>query len=119
MADISTTDLEQLARSQKADRARQKVLEAESERMQKVAQDTERMDGVLTIMNKCCQITDEIRQATSDTTGAAAVEIKDYIITAFQEPLDLLYFAEYQLYQLDQIVMAVIQDSFKGSVEGS
>ncbi|KAK3812111.1 MAG: GC-rich sequence DNA-binding factor-like protein-domain-containing protein [Benniella sp.] len=121
MADISTTDLEQLARSQKNDHVRQKVLEAESERMQKlVAQDVlniERMDNVLAITDKCCQIADEIRQATSDTTGAASVEIKeDYIITAFQEPFDLLsglYFAEYQLYQLDQLVIAVIQDSFK------
>ncbi|KAK3812107.1 MAG: GC-rich sequence DNA-binding factor-like protein-domain-containing protein [Benniella sp.] len=117
LVDISTLDLEQLARSKKADHARLKVLEAERERMQSlVAQDNlniERMDSVLAITDKCCQIADE----TSDTTGAAAVEIKeDHIITAFQEPFDLLsglYFAEYQLYQLDQLVIAVIQDSFK------
>lgn len=121
MADISTTDLEQLARSQKADHVRLKILEAEGERMQKlVTQDEmsiERMVSVLSIAEQCSKITDEIRQATSDTTGTVVIEIKeDYLITAFQEPFGLLvgrYFEEYQVYQLDQLFIAAIHDGFK------
>ncbi|KAG0210119.1 hypothetical protein BGX28_009660 [Mortierella sp. GBA30] len=121
MADISTTDLEQLARAQKADHVRQEILQREGERMQKlVAQDEinlERMTRVLTITDQCSQIADEIRQSTSDTTGLVAVEIKeDYIAKAFHEPFELfagLYYEEYELYMLDQVVVASLQDSFK------
>ncbi|KAF8940270.1 GC-rich sequence DNA-binding factor-like protein-domain-containing protein [Dissophora ornata] len=121
MADISTTDLEQLARTQKADHIRQKVLDAEGQRMQKLVVqdeiDLERLSKVMTITDQCTEIADEIRQATSDTTGEAVVEIKeDYIAKAFQDPFELfsgIYFVEYELYQLDQVVVAAIQDSFK------
>ncbi|KAF9949627.1 hypothetical protein BGZ70_001695, partial [Mortierella alpina] len=121
MADISTTDLEQLARAQKADHIRQEVLTKEGERMQKlVNQDEinlERLTKVLAITDRCSQIANEIRQSTSDTTGAMAVDItEDYIAKAFQEPFDLfsgLYYEEYELYMLDQVVVASIQDSFK------
>ncbi|KAF9290846.1 hypothetical protein BGZ68_005918 [Mortierella alpina] len=121
MADISTTDLEQLVRAQKADHVRQEVLKKEGERMQKlVNQDEinlERLTKVLAITDQCSQIANEIRQSTSDTTGAMAIDIKeDYIAKAFQEPFDLLsglYYEEYELYMLDQVVVASIQDSFK------
>ncbi|KAG0235980.1 GC-rich sequence DNA-binding factor-like protein-domain-containing protein [Mortierella sp. GBAus27b] len=117
MADISTTDLEHLVRSHKADNVRLKVLETEGERMQKlVAQDEmniERMVKVLSITDSCSQIADEIRT----TTGALSAEIKeDYLVKSFQEPFDLfssLYFEEYQLCQLDQVFVAAIQDGFK------
>ncbi|KAI1320719.1 hypothetical protein EDD11_010253 [Mortierella claussenii] len=121
MADISTTDLEQLARNQKADHVRQKVLEAEGQRMQKlVSQDEinlERLAKVLSITDHCSEIANEIRQATSDTSGALVIDIKeDYIVSAFKEPFDLfsgLYHEEYRLYELDQAVFAALQDSFK------
>ncbi|KAF9963542.1 hypothetical protein BGZ65_002447, partial [Modicella reniformis] len=121
MADISTIDLEQLARLQKTDNVRLKVLEAEGSRIQKlVAQDEinlERMTNVLAITDKCSQIASEIRQTTNNTTGVDVISInEDYIIKAFQAPFDLflgLYFEEYELYQLDQVVIAVAQDSFK------
>ncbi|KAF9378945.1 hypothetical protein BGX21_002773 [Mortierella sp. AD011] len=121
MADISTTDLEQLARAQKADHVRQKVLEAEGERMQKLASqdeiNLERLTKVLAITDQCSQIANEIQEATSDTTGAVIIEIKeDYIVSAFKEPFDLfsgLYYEEYKLYELDQAIIASVQDSFK------
>ncbi|KAF9110164.1 hypothetical protein BGX27_006706 [Mortierella sp. AM989] len=121
MADISTTDLEQLAREQKADHVRQKVLEAEGERMERlVSQDEtnlERLAKVLSITDQCSQIAIEIQEATSNTAGALAIEIKeDYIVSAFKEPFDLfsgLYYEEYRLYELDQAVIAAVQDSFK------
>ncbi|ORZ14848.1 GC-rich sequence DNA-binding factor-like protein-domain-containing protein [Lobosporangium transversale] len=121
MADISTTDLEQLARAQKADHVRQKVLEAEGERMQKlISQDEinlERLTRVLAITDQCSKIANEIHEATSDTSGRVAVDIKeDYIANAFKEPFDMfsgLYFEEYQLYELDQAFFAALQDSFK------
>ncbi|KAF8963839.1 hypothetical protein BGZ46_000883 [Entomortierella lignicola] len=121
MADISTTDLEQLAREQKADHVRLKVLEAEGERMQRlVSQDEinlERLTKVLAITDQCSQIANEIHEATSDTTGTVIIEIKeDYIVNAFKGPFDLLsglYQEEYKLYELDQAVIASVQDSFK------
>ncbi|KAG0303505.1 hypothetical protein BGZ98_006575 [Dissophora globulifera] len=121
MADISTTDLEQLARSQKSDHVRQKVLEAEGQRMQQlVTQDEtniERLTKVMALTERCTQIANEVRQSTSDTTGADAVDIKEsYIIAAFQEPFDQLsgiYYVEYELYQLDQVVIAALQESFR------
>ncbi|KAF9216767.1 hypothetical protein BGZ59_008152 [Podila verticillata] len=121
MADISTTDLEQLARKQKADHVRQEVLQKESVRIQElVTQDDtniERLLKVMSITDQCSTIANEIRQATSDTTGVNAVEIQEsYITNAFQEPFDLfagLYFEEYREYELDQVFVSSIQDSFK------
>ncbi|KAF9183347.1 hypothetical protein BGZ51_002730 [Haplosporangium sp. Z 767] len=121
MADISTTDLEQLARAQKADHVRQQVLEKEGDRMQKlVAQDEinlERLVKVLAITDQCTRIANEIQQSTTDTTGEVAIDIKeDYIVRVFQEPFDLLsglYYEEYELYQLDQVFIGALRDSFK------
>ncbi|KAF9918157.1 hypothetical protein FBU30_000357 [Linnemannia zychae] len=121
MADISTTDLEQVARAQKADHIRSQVLEKESVRYQQQVEkdemDIERLAKIMSITDQCSQIADEIRLSTSDTTGAAAVEIQeDLIAQAFQEPFDLfsgLYYDEYEAYQLDQVVISVLQDSFK------
>ncbi|KAF9433130.1 hypothetical protein BGZ76_009842 [Entomortierella beljakovae] len=121
MADISTTDLEQLAREQKADHVRLKVLEAEGERMQKLVTqdelDLERLTKALSITDQCAQIAGDIQEATSNTYGAEAVEIKEeYIVEAFKEPFDLfsgLYFEEYKTYELDQVMVATIQDGFR------
>ncbi|KAK3842731.1 MAG: GC-rich sequence DNA-binding factor-like protein-domain-containing protein [Linnemannia gamsii] len=121
MADISTTDLEQMARTQKSDHVRIQVLEKESVRIQRQVEkdelDLERLAKVMTITDQCARIADEIRHSTSDTTGATAVEMQeDLIAKAFQEPLDLfsgLYYDEYEMYQLDQIVVASLQDAFK------
>ncbi|KAF9585897.1 hypothetical protein BGW38_000168 [Lunasporangiospora selenospora] len=121
MADISTTDLEQLARKQKTDHIRQQTLEKDGQRIQHlVTQDEtniERLVKAMSIADQCQKIANEVKEATSDTTGVPAVEIKeDYLAMAFKEPFDLfsgLYFEEYKLYELDQIVMASIQESFK------
>ncbi|KAG0252347.1 hypothetical protein BG011_007030 [Mortierella polycephala] len=121
MADISTTDLEQLARAQKADHVRQQVLEREGDRMQKmVVQDEinlERLAKVLAITDQCVRIANEIQQSTTDTTGEVVIDIKEnYIVRVFQEPFDLLsglYYEEYELYQLDQVFIGALQDSFK------
>ncbi|KAG0339325.1 hypothetical protein BG004_006867 [Podila humilis] len=121
MADISTTDLEQLARKQKADHIRQQVLEKEGSRVQQLAtQDEtsiERMLKVMSLAEKCSTIANEIRQTTSNTTGENAVEVQEsYITDAFKEPFDLfagLYFEEYQQYELDQVFVSALQDSFK------
>ncbi|KAG0275174.1 hypothetical protein BGZ95_009109 [Linnemannia exigua] len=121
MADISTTDLEQVARTQKSDHVRIQVLEKESVRIQRQVEkdemDLERLAKVMTITDQCARIADEIRHSTSDTTGATAVEMQeDLIAKAFKEPLDLfsgLYYDEYEMYQLDQAVVASLQDAFK------
>ncbi|KAG0355706.1 hypothetical protein BG005_005354 [Podila minutissima] len=121
MADISTTDLEQLARKQKADHVRQDVLQKEGARVhQLVVQDDtniERLLKVMSITDQCSTIASDIRQATSDTTGENAVEIQEsYIINAFQAPFDLfagLYYEEYREYELDQVFVSSIQESFK------
>ncbi|KAF9150370.1 hypothetical protein BG015_007820 [Linnemannia schmuckeri] len=121
MADISTTDLEQVARTQKADHVRIQVLAKESVRIQQQVDkdelDLERLAKVMTITDQCARIADEIRHSTSDTTGVTAVEMQeDFIAKAFQEPFDLfsgLYYDEYEMYQLDQVVVAAIQDAFK------
>ncbi|KAF9428508.1 hypothetical protein BGZ94_002137 [Podila epigama] len=121
MADISTTDLEQLARKQKADNVRQKVLEKEGERIQKlVAQDEtsiERLLKVMSIADQCSTIANEIQEATSNTAGESAVELQEgYIMNAFHAPFDLfagLYFDEYQQFELDHVFISAIQDSFK------
>ncbi|KAF9122781.1 hypothetical protein BGW39_009492 [Mortierella sp. 14UC] len=121
MADISTTDLEQVARTQKSDHIRTQILEKESVRIQQQVEkdelDLERLAKVMTITDQCARIADEIRYSTSDTTGVTAVEMQeDLIATAFQEPFDLfsgLYYDEYEMYQLDQVVVASLQDAFK------
>jgi len=121
MADISTTDLEHLARRQKADHVRHQVLEKEGTRIQRlVNQDEENLERLLKVMalsEQCAQISNEIRQSSSDTTGEVVVEMQEELLEkAFQEPFDLfsgLYFEEYQTYELDQVVIASIQDSFK------
>ncbi|KAF9907909.1 hypothetical protein EC991_010422 [Linnemannia zychae] len=121
MADISTTDLEQVARTQKSDHVRAQILEKESVRIQRQVEkdelDLERLAKVMTITDQCTRIADEIRHSTSDTTGVAAVEMKEEFITAaFHEPFDLFmerYYDEYELYQLDQVVVASLQDAFK------
>ncbi|KAG0052750.1 hypothetical protein BGZ83_002154 [Gryganskiella cystojenkinii] len=121
MADISTTDLEHLARKQKADHVRQQILEKEGARIQKlVTQDVdnlERLVKVMSLTEQCEQIMNEIRQSTSDTTGEVAVDMQEALIErSFQEPFELfagLYYEEYKVYELDQVVIASIQDSFK------
>ncbi|KAF9089197.1 hypothetical protein BGX29_012171 [Mortierella sp. GBA35] len=121
MADISTTDLEQVARTQKSDHVRIQVLAKEGVRIQQQVDkdefDLERLAKIMTITDQCSRIADEIRHSTSDTTGAAAVEMQEaLIVKAFQEPFDLfsgLYYDEYEMYQLDQVVIAAIQDAFK------
>lgn len=121
MADISTTDLEQVARMQKADHIRIQVLAKESVRIQQQVDrdelDLERLAKVMSITDQCSRIADEIRLSTSDTTGVTAVEMQEgFIAKAFQEPFDLfsgLYYDEYEMYQLDQVVVAAIQDAFK------
>ncbi|KAF9144352.1 hypothetical protein BGX30_013060 [Mortierella sp. GBA39] len=126
MADISTTDLEQVARSQKVDHIRIQVLAKESVRIQQQVDkdelDLERLAKAMAITDQCSRIADEIRLSTSDTTGVTAVEMQeDFIAKAFQEPFDLfsgLYYDEYEMYQLDQVVVAAIQDAFKKLFKG-
>ncbi|KAF9969644.1 hypothetical protein BGZ73_007925 [Actinomortierella ambigua] len=121
MANLSLTDLEQVARRQKEDHAREQVLERESQAIQdKIAQDTlelERLTKAMTLSDQCVSIAEDLRQSSTDTTGAAAVELtEEQLVAAFQEPFDLLaglYFEEYKKYNLDQVMVAVLQDSVK------
>ncbi|KAF9433128.1 hypothetical protein BGZ76_009840 [Entomortierella beljakovae] len=121
MVDISKTYLIQLAREQKADHVRLKVLEAEGERIQKLVTqdelDLERMMKALSITDQRTHIAIGTQEATSNTYGYEDVEIKEeYIIEAFREPFDLfssIYSEEYKAYELDQVMVAAIQDSFR------
>ncbi|KAG0257237.1 hypothetical protein DFQ27_005251 [Actinomortierella ambigua] len=121
MASLSTTDLEQVARRQKEDHARAQVLECESQMAQdRIAKDVLEMDKLvkaMTISDQCITIAEDLRQSSTNTTGTTAVDItEEQLVAAFREPFDLLaglYFEEYQRYSLDQVVVAVLQESVK------